>query len=40
MRMLSNSPLQVLVDLLRIDDRESKTHRGSMLKPFIRILIR
>lgn len=26
MRMLSNSPLQVLVDLLRIDDRESKKH--------------
>lgn len=24
MRMLSNSPLQVIVDLLRIDDRESK----------------
>ncbi len=25
MRMLSNSPLQVDVDLLRIDDRESRT---------------
>lgn len=37
MRMLSNSPLQVIVDLLRIDDRESKTHRKFMLKPFIRI---
>ncbi len=34
MRMLSNSPLQVDVDLLRIDDRESKNTPTSHLRAF------
>ena len=34
MRMLSNSPLQVDVDLLRIDDRESKTRPRRTLENF------
>lgn len=31
LRLLSNSPLQVDVELLRIDDRPSKTHRLNTL---------